>query len=63
LISRDYCIEQFAVLFVALLVAAVLVAMNSLPGWLEAAYVYDAANDIVPDWLWDAGIPGNSLTQ
>jgi hypothetical protein len=24
-----------------------------------AAYTYDAAHDVLPDWLWDAGLPGN----
>jgi hypothetical protein len=26
---------------------------------LSTAYAYDASHDVLPDWLWDAGIPAN----
>jgi hypothetical protein len=43
-----------------LLVCLGLAAGNGRPERLvAAAYTYDAAHDVVPDWLWDAGLPGN----
>jgi hypothetical protein len=26
---------------------------------LGTGFAYDAGHDVLPDWLWDAGIPGN----
>lgn len=40
----------------ALTFAALVVAMNA-PEWYEALLIHDAGNDILPDWLWDAGVP------
>ena len=27
---------------------------------LGTAYAYDAAHDVLPDWLWDDGLPDNA---
>ena len=52
-------VEQ-VIIFITLTIAlaVTLLAMHA-PVWMETAWAYDAANDVLPDWLWDAGIPGN----
>jgi hypothetical protein len=47
------------------LTALILVCLGLTAGsgqhdrFVASAYSYDAAHDVLPDWLWDAGLPGN----
>jgi hypothetical protein len=29
----------------------------------DLAYRYDAGHDILPDWIWNGGIPGNPYAE
>lgn len=47
------------------LVLASVIIVAGLAGGFERqrvmdwGYRYDAGHDVLPDWLWDGGIPGN----
>ena len=53
--SLNRLLAAAAVLVCALLIVAVADGRR-VENW---AYRYDAGHDILPDWIWNDGIPGN----
>jgi hypothetical protein len=53
--------ETMRALTALILVCLGLAAGSGQPEQLVAsAYAYDATHDVLPDWLWDAGLPGSA---
>lgn len=56
---KGFLLRSAGLIFCGGVIFGVLFCIQYGGYWLEALYRYDAATDVLPDSLWDAGAPGN----